>query len=73
MSNAEWVGQGRKVNDTGCMIRIDGVVLGQCEVAINIMWYEKIDVNSDVIEYHVTRAGTHLVIQCNKYMLYGFF
>ena len=37
MYNAEWGSHGRKVNNTGGMIRIDGVKIGWSEVAINVM------------------------------------
>ena len=37
------------------------------------MWYEKIDVNSDVLDYHVSRDMATPMIQTNRYFICGGF
>ena len=38
-----------------------------------MMWYEKIDINSDQLNYHASRTITKPAIQSNEYMIYSGF
>ena len=53
MSNSDWGGQGVCKNTT---MRIktyyNGTVLQQNDVGMYVMWYEKIDLISDDLDYH---------------------
>ena len=62
-----------KLIKPGDTIQIDRVEIGRSEVSVNVMWYEKIDVNSDVLEYHVARTDIHPIVQCSQYLLHGGF
>lgn len=48
MSNTKWGGQGVCKNEIRILRkRSSGIKMGRNEVAIFVMWYEKIDINSD--------------------------
>ena len=47
----------------------NGVKVGKGEVALFVMWYEKIDVMSDKLEYWVSRTKTKPIVQSNKYWI----
>ena len=34
------------------------------------MWYDRIDVNEEEIEYHVAQIYTHPVVQYNKFLIH---
>ena len=63
MSKPKWGGQCAWENDTGRRIEIYEVSLVANEVAINIMWYERIDLNGEELEYHVAQTDTNSVVQ----------
>ena len=63
MSKPEWDGMGEWKNDTGGRIERYGVLLVANEVTINIMWYERIGVNGEELEYHVALTDTHPVVK----------
>ena len=75
MSNDEWGGQGVKENTTARIERYsNGVQINKNEVAINVMWYEKIDLNNDdSLEYHVCRTIVEPVVQSNRYLIHAQF
>ena len=43
------------------------------EVAIFVMWYEKIDINSDVLDYRISRDVTEPVVQNNRPLIHASF
>ena len=45
------------------------VQVGQGEVALYVMWYEKINVMSDKLEYWVSRSETEAIVQSNRYLI----
>ena len=51
MSNPEWQNQGVYHNLDRQNVSFDGVHVNQREVALYVMWYEKIDVVSNKLEY----------------------
>jgi hypothetical protein len=56
--------------DTGKTIRYDtGVEIRPGQHGIFIMWYEKIDINSDDLDYHVSRTDVVPTVQHNEYMV----
>ena len=70
MSNPSWDGQGVSSNNTSRMVSYsNGVKVGKGEVALFVMWYEKIDVLSDKLEYWVSRTETKPIVQSNKYLI----
>ena len=70
MSNPVWDGQGVLENKTPQIISYgNGVKIGKGEVALFVMWYEKIDVMSDKLEYWVSRTETKPIVQSNKYLI----
>ena len=72
MSNPDWEGQGVKKNDTTRQMTFPGdLKITPGAVAVYIMWYEKIDVNSDVLDYHVSRDCATPMIQSNRYFIFG--
>ena len=75
MSNPEWwEGMGILLNNTRRKRTYDnGVEIGVNEVAIFVQWYEKIDINSDALEYHVSRTITKPAVQSNEYMVFSGF
>ena len=74
MSNPDWEGQGVKKNDTKRQMKFPGnLIITPGSVAVYIMWYEKIDVNLDVLDYHVSRDMATPMIQTNRYFICGGF
>ena len=69
MSNPEWNGHDVYKNDNDGKLTFKGVGIGKGEVAANVMWYEKINVMSDKLEYWVSRSETEPIVQNNKYLL----
>ena len=67
MSNAEWEGQGVEHNNTSRMRTYGDVKVGKGEVGVFVMWYEKINVMDDKLEYWVSRTETKPIVQNNKY------
>ena len=74
MANPEWNGKGVYKNETRSAIRYDsGVVIPPGNIAMYIMWYEKIDILSDDLDYHISRNEVEPMVQSNEYMvLQGF-
>ena len=65
-----WKGKGVFKNDTGKTIRYDtGVEIRPVQQGIFIMWYDKIDINSDDLDYHVSRTDVVPTVQHNEYMV----
>ena len=48
-------------------ITFDGTPVGRGEVALYVMWYEKIDVTSERLDYWVSRSETVPIVQNNRY------
>ena len=70
VSNSEWEGQGVSQNTTSRIISYsNGVKVSKGEVAIFVIWYEKIDVMSDLLDYWVSRSETKPIVQNNQYLL----
>ena len=74
MSNPDWDGKGVWRNDsTRTKTFSNGVKINPGQHGIYVMWYEKIDILSDDLDYHVSRTGTKPDVQHNEYMvLQGF-
>jgi len=67
MSNPYWDRQGVSQNNTLHMVSYsNGVKVGKGEVALFVMWYQKINVMSDKCEYWVSRTETKPIVQSNK-------
>ena len=75
ISNPEWKGQGVLQNTTTRTRKYarNTVEVQKNEVALFVMWYEKIDVNSDACDYHVSRTITTPQIQSNRYLIHSGF
>ncbi|KAL7534418.1 hypothetical protein ACHAXR_005863 [Thalassiosira sp. AJA248-18] len=74
MANPEWGGQGVLQNKSSSIKKYPGgVEVKKNGVAMNIMWYEKIDIDSDSLDYHVSRTVTEPIVQSNRYYIYGGF
>ena len=70
LSNPEWAGQGVKKNESGKQMKFaNGTVLQRNDIGVYIMWYEKIDTESDALEYHVSRTITEPGVQNNEYLI----
>ncbi len=70
MSNSDWGGQGVYKNTTTRIKTYDNVtVLHWNDVGIYVMWYEKIDLSSDDLDYHVSRTITKPTVQNNEYVV----
>lgn len=69
ISNPGWNGQGVNKNNTDGKLTFKGVGIGKGEVAINVMWYEKINVISDKLKDWVSRSETEPIVQNKKYLL----
>jgi len=67
MSNPAWEGQGVSTNATTNIVSYNSrVKVSKGEVAIFVMWYEKIDVMSDNLDYWVSRSETKPIVQNNR-------
>jgi len=66
MSNPDWQGQGVYQNHSRQRSSFHGVAIGQGEVGLYVMWYEKIDVMSERLEYWVSRAEKTPIVQNNR-------
>jgi hypothetical protein len=66
MSNPDWQGQGVHQNEPRQRSSFHGVKFGQGEVGLYLMWYEKIDVMSERLEYWVSRAKKTPIVQNNR-------
>ena len=69
MPNPDWKGQGVYKNESSSKMIFKGVGVDKGEVAIYVMWYEKINVMSDKLEYWVSRSESEPIVQNNKYIL----
>ena len=70
MSNTNWEGQGVKQNNqTRKVVHSSGVEISRGEVAVFVMWYEKINIMSDKLDYHVSRTNTEPIVQNSKYLI----
>ncbi len=70
MSNPDWGGQGVFKNETTRTKKYDnGTELTRGDIGVYIMWYEKIDVNSESHDYHVSRTITKPSTQNNLYVV----
>ena len=70
VSNSEWEGQGVSQNTTSRIISYsNGVKVSKGEVAIFVIWYEKNDGMSDLLDYWVSRSETKPNVQNNRDML----
>jgi hypothetical protein len=56
--NPKWQEQGVYHNKPRRNITFDGTSVGQGEVALYVMWYKKIDIISDCLDYWVSRSET---------------
>ena len=66
ISNLVWDGQGVSQNNTLRMVSYsNGVKVGKGEVALFVMWYEKIDVLSGKLEHWVLRTEAKPIVQSN--------
>ena len=66
MSNPDWQGQGVYQNESRQRSSFHGVAIGQGEVGLYVMWYEKIDIMSERLEYWVSRAEKTPIVQNNR-------
>ena len=74
MSNPDFGGLGIHHNKTKRTVTYDnGVEIGSNEVAIFVMWYEKIDVNANDLEYRVSKSITEAQIQSQQDLIYAGF
>ncbi|KAL7550152.1 hypothetical protein ACHAWF_013398 [Thalassiosira exigua] len=73
MSNPDWGGQGAYRNSSNRIKNYEGVSIGKNEVAIFVMWYDKIDLASSTQDYYVSRTITKAIVQNNRYFVYGGF
>ena len=73
MSYAGWGGQGVEPNESNRKIYYQNghLEIGPGEVALNLMWYEKIDVDSPELKYRVSQDYPQSVLQSNTYMVMG--
>ncbi|EJK73457.1 hypothetical protein THAOC_04918 [Thalassiosira oceanica] len=73
MSYADWGGQGVELNESNRSKYYQNghLEIGSNEVAINLMWYEKIDVESPELTYRVSQDYPQAVLQSNTYMVSG--
>ncbi len=62
----DWSGQGVYMNETRQQPSFHGVSIDRGEVGLYVMWYEKIDVMSERLEYWVSRSETTPLIQNNR-------
>ena len=69
MPNPEWNGQGVYANNSGKNISFREVAIGRREVAIYVMWYEKINATNDDREYWVSRTEREPLVQNNRYLI----
>ena len=69
MSNPEWQGHGQFENETTRNMTFGNVELGRGEVGLYVMWYEKIDVMSEKLEYWVSRSEEKPIVQNNRYLI----
>ena len=78
MSNPDWNGEGIKHNTTNRTVKYssdygEDIEIGPGEVAVYIIWYERIDVSSDSYDYHISRDITVPEVQSNYYLVHGGF
>ena len=69
MPNPDWGGQGVCVNVERGNMSFGGVQVGRGEVALYVMWYEKINVMSDRLEYLVSTSEVEPMVQNNRYLI----
>ncbi len=70
MSHPDWGGQGVQQNVTRRIQSYpSGAKIGRNEVAMNIIWYEKMDISLDALDYQVSRSFTSPIVQNNKYFI----
>ena len=69
MSNPEWQEQGTYTNNSRQNPSFRGDKVGRGEVDLYVMWYEKINVMSDKLEYWVSRSETEPTVQNNRYLI----
>ena len=69
MSNPDWSGQGVYQNETRKRHSFHGVSIGRGEVGLYVMWYEKIDVMSEKLEYWVSRSEKTPIVQNNRELI----
>ena len=69
MPNPEWNGQGVYKNESRGKLSFKGVSIGRGEVAVYVMWYEKINATSDKLEYWVSRTEREPIAQNNRYLI----
>ena len=70
MLNPDWGGQGVWKNETSRAKKCDnGAVIQRSQHGIYIMWYERIDIDSDELNYHVSRTITAPAVQRNEYTI----
>ena len=63
MPNPAWGGQGVKLHKKIEYYQPGNVRVMRNEVGINVIWYEKIDINSDALDYHISRVDTTPIVQ----------
>ena len=67
--NPDLGGQGVCVNAERGNMSFDGVQVGRGEVAVYVMWYEKINVMSNRLEYLVSMSEVEPMVQNNRYLI----
>ena len=74
MPNPEWDGKGVFRNETSRAINfLNGIRIPPRNVAAYIMWYEKIDLMTNDLDYHISRTIIDPTVQSNEYfVLQGF-
>ena len=66
MANPDWQGHGVYKNESIQHSSFHGVAIAQGEVGLYVIWYEKIDIMSERLEYWVSRAGKTQIVQNNR-------
>lgn len=78
MSNPEWDGAGKQTNNSNRVVRYkddfnETITVNPEETALYIIWYERIDVNSRELNYHISRTLVKPFVQSNYYFVHGGF
>ena len=66
MPNPEWQGHGVHKNESSRKMNFRGVGVNKGEVAIYVMWYEKMNAMSDQLEYWVSRSESGPIVQMSS-------
>ena len=70
----DWKDKGVWKNNQRHTIKYDSKAeVQRNEYAIFVMWYERIDINSDVLGYRISRTHTKPNVQSNRYLVHASF